>query len=140
CSRLCTKLCTGDVWPADAVTVRVDEETIRAEPPWPACPRCGTVARPNILMFEDYDWLPARYEEQKGRLVAWLRQAVGKSLAVLEFGAGLAIPTVRHVCETAGGQLIRVNPREADGPPGVISLPLRALEAIRAIEDCLRQG
>src|SRR5262245_41039497 len=50
----CAERCTPDVWPADGVEVEVDEATVRARSELPRCPRCGAVARPNILMFGDY--------------------------------------------------------------------------------------
>lgn len=55
----------------------------------------------------------------------------------IEFGAGLAIPTVRHECEARADVLIRVSPRESDTPPGGISLACGALEAIPRIDSLL---
>jgi hypothetical protein len=40
--------------------VAVDPTTFRARPPPPCCPRCGALARPNILMFGDGGWEAAR--------------------------------------------------------------------------------
>jgi NAD-dependent SIR2 family protein deacetylase len=64
--------CTGDcgvgVFPADGYTVRVDGATMRAVGPLPACPSCGALARPNILMFGDRDWDPSRADAQRSRL------------------------------------------------------------------------
>jgi hypothetical protein len=58
---------------------------------------------------------------------------------VVECGAGSAVPTVRWQClQTAGefgGALIRINPREPEGPAGTISFPMGALEALRAMDE-----
>ena len=44
------------IFTADPYEVGVDEETMRAIEPLPACPGCGALARPNILMFGDGVW------------------------------------------------------------------------------------
>jgi NAD-dependent SIR2 family protein deacetylase len=129
----CARPCGRDLWPADGVRVEVDEATIRARSAFPACPRCGGVARPNILMFGDGSWLRGRYDEQR-RYEGWLRRVEGGRVVAVELGAGLAIPTVRYECERRGRVLIRVNPREADTPAGGILLPAGALEALRRID------
>lgn len=133
----CSGLCSVDIWPAGDLQIDVDPETIRTHSPLPRCPRCDNLARPNILMFNDWDWLPQRCQDQLVRYQQWLAAAEAKRIVSIEFGAGLAIPTVRHECESQAATLIRVNPREADVPRGGISLPLAALEAIRRIDALL---
>ena len=126
--------CTDAIWSAEDTAVSVDEGTIRARPPLPQCIRCGKLARPNVLMFGDGGWVPNRSDEQQQRYRNWLGQFAGKRLAIIEFGAGTGVPTVRWKCERRGGQLIRVNPRDPDAPPGSIVLPVGALQAIRAVD------
>jgi hypothetical protein len=58
-------------------------------------------------------------------------------LVIVEIGAGTAIPTVRWEGEDLleeGATLIRINPRESQGPAGTISLPMGGLAALEAIE------
>jgi len=81
---------------AEGVSLEVDNETIRARPPLPRCNRCGGLARPNVLMFGDWDWLPHRTEAQEQRSWKWRAEIEGSRLAVIELGAGLAVPTVRY--------------------------------------------
>jgi NAD-dependent SIR2 family protein deacetylase len=50
----CNRRCRG-IWPAERVRMAVDETTVRATSEPPACPACGAVARPNVLMFGDGD-------------------------------------------------------------------------------------
>ena len=133
----CSHLCSEDIWPAGDLKVEVDAETIRAAPPFPACPRCGNVARPNILMFGDFDWLSSRCDRQHARYGRWLEATRGKRIAAIELGAGTAIPTVRLECTQRAGVLVRVNPREPQTPPGGIALPAGALEAILRIDEAL---
>lgn len=143
CVRRCSPQSVGwdsvpTIWPADDIRVDVDMTTIRATSPLPMCPHCGGLARPNILMFGDWGWLPERTSQQEERYACWLRSVAGKRLVAIEFGAGLAIPTVRHECEGRADVLIRVNPREPDTPSGGISLPCGALDAIQRIEAMIR--
>ena len=132
----CTRQCGQPIWSARDAQVAVDEETIRCRSDFPACPKCGAIARPNILMFGDWDWDEVRCAEQYSRYENWLREVHGRRVVAIELGAGLAIPTVRQECESRAGRLIRINPREAEAPGNGISIPLAALEALGKI-DCL---
>jgi NAD-dependent SIR2 family protein deacetylase len=132
-----------EIGSAAPYAVKVDGESFRAEPPLPTCRRCGALVRPNVLMFGDGYWDDSRSQVQQGRLEQWLSQVEPGSLAVVECGAGTAIPSVRRFCEHAAarlGTLIRINVREPEVPRGAIGLPLRALEALSAIDAELRRG
>ena len=132
----CGDPCGLVVWPAGELNLEVDPETIRTKSTLPKCIHCGRLARPNILMFGDWDWLSNRCDEQIKRYEAWLNATEHKNIVAIEFGAGLAIPTVRHECEQRATTLIRVNPREAEIPPNCengISLSLGGLDAIQQI-------
>lgn len=132
----CLTGCSAGIWPADDVTVTVDESTMRAQEPLPSCPGCGAVARPNILMFGDADWLGERSQRQLDALQSWRRRT--GNLAVVELGAGLAVPTVRRQAELASaadGALVRINPREPEIRHGRgVSLPVGALDALTALD------
>lgn len=128
----CTVPCNDSIWPA-AFSPDVDITTMRAEGRLPKCPSCSAVARPNILMFGDSAWIERRTGLQEMKYNAWLSKLGNARLVVIEFGAGGTIPTVREnsaaLVHQLGATLIRVNPREPEGPPGTLSLPLRGLEA-----------
>jgi NAD-dependent SIR2 family protein deacetylase len=134
----CVYRCTRELWPADGLRIDVDEATIRSRSEPPRCPRCGAIARPNILMFGDFGWLRSRCDEQQARYAEWLHRVEGKRVVAIEMGAGLAIPTVRHECERRGNVLVRINPREADTPEGGIPIRAGALEALRALDEVLQ--
>lgn len=136
----CHAGCDVEAWSADGVRVDVDEAELRASPPLPTCPRCGGLARPNILMFGDLAWDASRTAAQERRLEGWLadlRDAAAR-LVVVCLGAGKAIPSVRFVAERTtrrhAGALIRINPRESDVPSGQISLPTGARAGLAAID------
>lgn len=137
----CVLPCRPEIWPADEVHVRVDEDTMRAVGGLPRCPSCGNVARPNILMFGDFAWVDERSERAERELARWRRSVQDQRLVIVELGAGSAVPTVRRYSElaAAAGTLIRINPREPEIPrPGGVSLPLPALEALEEINTRLR--
>ncbi len=113
----CTADCGQPVWPAGGVTVEVDHTTMLATSALPGCPACSALARPNILMFGDSDWVADRSAERLRTHDAWLRRHRTAGVAVVEIGAGTAIPTVRREAElasAASGALVRINIRESD--------------------------
>lgn len=130
----CVEPCTDEIWEC-TFDVTVDPVSMRAVGPLPSCPSCGGLARPNILMFGDWGWVPHRSQAQLDELTAWRRSV--RNLVVLEIGAGTAVPTVRRQAElasAANGSLIRINVREPDVRHGRgVSLPVGALEALRTL-------
>ena len=137
----CAAGCREAVWPAAGTTVAVDEATLRARPPLPACPACGRLARPNVLMFGDWGWQPARSREQGRRLREWLVALGDSRLVIVECGAGTAVPSVRRMSEQLldrpRTRLVRINAREAEVPPGQFGLAGGAGEMLAQIEDSL---
>lgn len=140
-SLQCLVDCGVGVFPAEGQAVEIDPTTMRAVGRLPSCPRCGLLARPNILMFGDGGWDSAASDAQAERLRAWLERLVHADarLVLVECGAGTAVPSVRRFSErilaVPGSTLIRINPREPEGPRGTISIPMGALEALGAIDS-----
>ena len=135
----CMEPCHKLSWPADAFVPEVDVDTcvLLNEPPW--CPRCSEMARPNVLMFGDWSWVPARQQEQEQRLQRWLSRC--RSPLIIELGAGTAIPTLRHFAERLAAPLIRINPHAAEAGVALVrdvSIPLGALEGLLGIADAIR--
>ncbi len=130
----CLTPCSSQIWSTPQETVDIDDTTFRARLPLPKCQHCEGLVRPNVLMFGDGEWLEDRTATQNARYQQWRREIRGHRLIVIELGAGSAVPTVRLACESAGGMLIRINPREPAIPQGAISLPLGALAALTAID------
>jgi NAD-dependent SIR2 family protein deacetylase len=134
----CCAGCAASLFAASPDDVAVDAVALRAASPHPSCPGCGGLARPNILMFSDDDWDDRRTHEQYRRFEAWQRTLDGARLLIIECGAGGAVPTVRLTSERMvrrrGASLVRINPHEPSGPPGAISLPLGAADALAAID------
>ncbi len=133
----CTASCGVGIFPADGHEVAVDEATMNASDPLPSCPRCGELARPNILMFGDWDWDSSRTDGQMELYQDWVGKIAGKRVAIVEIGAGSAVPTVRNHCERytrfPDAMLIRINPREPEVPRGQLGFAMGAVEALRLI-------
>lgn len=136
----CTAGCGEQIWSADDFQPEVDAEHCRLLGELPTCPRCGQLARPNILMFGDWGWVERRTMLQYQRLQGWLH-GVGR-LVCIEIGAGTHIPTVRHFSENAGGKLIRINPGEPQisRPDEQIGLPLGGLDGINQLFQACQQA
>jgi NAD-dependent SIR2 family protein deacetylase len=136
----CSGPCSGHIWDAAGIEVKVDEESFEAAGPLPSCPECGKIARPNILMFGDWSWVSTRSCEQRKCLDAWLQSAARNALRVVivEMGAGTSVATVRwqssEIIRRTGATLIRINPRDFEVPAGPhIALPVGAAEGVNAI-------
>lgn len=133
----CTKPCCDAIWPADDFFPEVDNENCLLLNSPPACPQCGDVARPNVMMFNDWSWSERRQAVQSREMESWLSNV--SRPVVVEIGAGTAIPTVRHfshrVIHEFGGRLVRINPREFSVPTRFdVGLEAGALAALQAID------
>jgi len=136
----CLMPCSESIWEAASFEPEVDAARCALLGPPPACPHCGVIARPNILMFDDWQWVETRREGQAARRQACIERA--RRPVVLEIGAGVNVATVRHfahrIVRQHNGALIRINPREAaiGALPGV-GIAAGALQALRAIDAVL---
>jgi len=136
----CSGPCCQSLW-ENQEEVPVDTPTMRATR-FPRCPSCGQVARPNILMFGDWDWISARSDEQAVRFDDFLSAREGAPAVILELGAGTAIPTIRSLGERLSrrpcSQLIRINPHE----PGTVGIAIAtgAFQGLQGIETALAGG
>lgn len=135
----CSENCTDEIWEAPIDEIIIDPDKFEAET-IPICPKCGAVARPNILMFGDWEWNGKRSETQDKNLQNWLRGLLkkGSKLTILEIGAGLAVPTIRITSEALAKQFkasfIRINPRDYQNNYGQ-SIAKGGLEGIKELID-----
>ena len=87
-------------------------------------------------MFGDWAWNSRRSNAQSELLQSWLQKIDTTKLTIIEVGAGKHIPTVRKSGEELqhrGATLVRINPRDSDGPNGTISIATGALKGLRQI-------
>ncbi len=135
----CTIPCCSRIWPNKA-QFEINETTMRATE-IPRCPHCNRVARPNILMFGDYSWLPQREAGQETRFESFLQRTDADSTVVIELGAGSAIPTIRNLSQRLGHRpgtrVIRINPREAQIADPHFSFPGSAVDILSQLDNCL---
>jgi NAD-dependent SIR2 family protein deacetylase len=136
----CLRPCSSAVWPASGYFPLVDDTRCELVGPPPVCPHCGALARPNILMFNDSDWIDAAHARQALSRQAWIGRV--RRPVVIEIGAGLNIPTVRHFSHRVAGRenaaLVRINPCEPHvGQARGIGIAASALATFRAIDGLL---
>lgn len=136
--------------------LRVDTTTLRLADPSlledrkMRCPRCGSLARPNVHFCFDRSFVMSDFARSKQAALDHFLSAVrdGKRrVVVLECGAGLAIPTVRTKSEEVvasggvGSCLIRINPNDPQAPfthpSRCVQLKLGAAEALARIDEAL---
>lgn len=130
----CIEACAEAIWTATDVSPEIDAATCTIVSALPRCPRCGQLARPNILMFNDSDWVVTRMQQQYDRLNAWLTTV--ERLVVVEIGAGVDIPSVRRFGESLNKPLIRINPRSPEvGRTTDVALPLNSLCGLRMLRE-----
>jgi NAD-dependent SIR2 family protein deacetylase len=98
----------------------------------PRCINCGALARPAILMFNDWDWAEGRTRLQSANFSVWRSRS--ERPVVIEIGAGSAIATVRHFSHSQEVPIIRINPTESQVPrKGDIGIATGAQEGITGI-------
>ena len=132
----CLERCTEAIWSAEALMPELDEENCRMTSDLPRCPRCGGLARPAILMFNDWDWADGRTDMQMVRLHEWRARA--QRPVAIEVGAGSAIATVRSFAQDLGAPIVRINPSEWQVTHlRDVGIPVGALEGIRGLKSAL---
>jgi hypothetical protein len=138
----CARPCGEFLWVDDSPRLDVDVATMTARGTLPRCPECGAMARPNVLMFVDAEWVDAVTREQERRYRQWLGSVRGRRLVVLELGAGTAIATIRRVGERLAAErdrvtLVRINPDATEADDPAIPIRMGAREALLAIAERL---
>eukprot|EP00802_Teleaulax_amphioxeia_P006370 Tamp_06374.p3 GENE.Tamp_06374~~Tamp_06374.p3 ORF type:complete len:360 (+),score=72.23 Tamp_06374:1638-2717(+) len=110
------------------------------------CGGCGRAARPNVLMFDDDDWVDVQtkgYRQYAKKALAAVKEQ-GARFVIIEGGCGKRVPTVRQNSDKLvklGAHLIRIN---LDFPGSknaskTISLEMRVLEALEGIDMAIRR-
>lgn len=122
----CSEPCGNHLWPTP--------QAINPSQP-PSCPECGELARPNVLMFNDWGAIHERAEDKYQAFEAWF-QAV-KNPVVIELGAGTAIPSVRRFAATLAVPIVRINPQEHRIEPPHVAVPMGALEGIQVLHQTI---
>jgi len=118
----------------------INEDTFRAVLPLPECRSCNKLARPNVLMFDDFGWNGKRGSNQRRAYKNWVKTFnPDEKIVVVEVGAGTAVSTVRMESESyLVGTLIRINLRDTEAPEGAIVLPMGGKDALTKIDHWLQ--
>ena len=134
----CVTPCCHRHWPAKEIEPLTDDERCEWIGPLPRCPYCGAIARPAILMFHDMTWEEGQTPLQRGNWQVWMNRV--ERPVIIELGAGLQIPSIRHIGENQGHPLIRINPThfQLRDEGGGVSIALGAKAALTAIAKELK--
>jgi hypothetical protein len=93
-------------------------------------------------MFGDWNWLAERTHSQEEKFERFLKDNKERRVAVIEMGAGSAIPTIRATSEWIGwslekARILRINPREPEIQLPHLALPYGALDCQQRIREAL---
>lgn len=82
----------------------------------PYCKECAKPVRPNICMWDDYDWNVDLTARGEAKLRDFLKEYSEGGITIIEIGAGSAVPTIRQASESVFCDVgvkrtfVRVNP------------------------------
>jgi len=131
----CNLNCSEDIWHNPDLSLEIDENNLLAKDPLPNCKNCGAIARPNILMFDDYNWIEERALNQRNFYKKWLDTIEPESTVIIEIGAGVSGCSARN--ETKRNRkmsnIIRINPTDAKGNDKTVSIKMNELDTLLAI-------
>ncbi len=99
-------------------------------------PTMRRLARPNILMFNDYGWDSPRAPTRK-RLNSISGITASARLSQLSWGLDWRFRLCVTIANSWARRLIRINPREAEVPAGAIGLPMGAKQVLMEIDALL---
>ena len=125
----CLDILEREVW----ITPEIKTDNLQLED-LPTCPNCGSMCRPNVLLFGDWFWIPIRSTHQQMRYIKWCKEmkATKRKLIAIEIGAGKTIRTIRNAAESitlTDFPLIRVNPFDIETTsPNHVSVQMTAKE------------
>ena len=115
--------------------IRKDDNILNLEL-W-CCSSCSTPLRPNICMFDDFDWFSEPYSFQSSAFSAFKYNNEFAKSIVIEIGAGDIISSIRRSSELVAFQfktkVIRINTNITEDDlkdPNIISIPLSAKNGI----------
>jgi len=148
---------SDEVWLADGIPSglgsRIDAGALRFEDvsvldePYFRCPRCKSLARPNVWFCHDKNYVPREFSiARRSAFNTWLSglQDQKARLVVIECGGGMAIPSVRVEGEDAvegcgeGSLLVRLNPTDCKVPAEkAVGIPMGAMAGLARIDAAL---
>ena len=133
----CTKPCKQEIWKNEFDNILIDMDKLESKT-LPKCKYCSNLARPNILMFGDWNFVGARADKQADKFYRWRDKNKNKKIVIIEVGAGSEIATIRNFGDEASNDnnitLVRINPREYNVHNNKdIGIALSGLEGISKI-------
>lgn len=127
----CSNKCCRDTYPMPQFT---HELTNISEAPH--CPKCGSVMRPVVMMFNDPWMVTTKIDLQAMACLNWILSK--NNIVGIEIGAGLVVPSLRIYGEERTSTLIRINPYDFQvNRPQDISIEATAIDGIDTLINLL---
>jgi NAD-dependent SIR2 family protein deacetylase len=136
----CVDNCCKHIWVTkDQLKLTIDPDTDCVIDSLPICSGCNQLARPNVMMFSDWEFSGDRCNEKFGLYAKFQKDVatVKARLLIIELGAGITVPTVRMESERLftdkrwAAHLVRIN---AAPENSIIDLEHRSRSDGEAIE------
>lgn len=135
----CSSPCSSAIWKNNITPEQLAKQI--KEDQFPKCPHCGALARPNIYMFRDQNYLPNRSNAQKELYSRFLHENENSKIVVIEIGSGPHVQSIRQktreLARKHSAKIIRINPNEFQVKTPHIGLQAGALEALQKIDSFL---
>jgi len=127
----CANRCCHELWPMPKFSGEITEHN-----QIPKCDRCGSIVRPAVMMFNDPWFVMNLVEEQSQQCMRWYENK--QNVVGIEFGAGLAVPSIRVHGQERTQTLIRINPHDFQvNRPQDIAIQATALDGIDILAKIL---
>lgn len=134
----CQTPCRPELWDNEE-TFDIDSATLHSDHV-PLCRFCQGTARPNILLFCDFQWIFRRSCDQEKRFNEFL-QGCKPPITIVEVGAGTMIPSIRQIGSRVAKEhqatIVRVNLHEWKIDSPHISIPEGAASGLAKIDQAL---
>ena len=120
----CSNKCCRDLHPMPNFTAPLDSIDEA-----PHCPKCGSIMRPAVMMFNDPWVVMNEIDRQAALCLEWMDTK--SNIVGIEIGAGLVVPSLRIYGEERTSTLIRINPYDFQiHRPDDIAIEASAIDGI----------
>jgi NAD-dependent SIR2 family protein deacetylase len=115
-----------------------------AEGIFPMCADGQTMARPNVYMFRDFEYINTRSRSQDFHYQHFLTKNKGKNIIAFEIGSGLHVQTVRiktrELISQYNAKVVRINPTDYKIKAPHIGIAKGALATLEEIQSYLEEN
>lgn len=137
----CTIPCTKDIYPINEHSTNLSQQIKNTD--YPVCPKCGQPARPNVYMFRDGTYIPARSKQQEKLFQEFLDTHPTNNMLIFEIGAGRHVQAIRsktrQLASRFGAHIVRINRDESKIKAPHTGINQTALDALTGIDKYIQE-